>query len=134
VLPDEASADESSSGASLSGGQWQRVALARSLMRHEVDLLILDEPSSGLDALAEARMHEELKRHAPGATRLLVSHRLSCLRDATLIAVLAGGRIVERGTHRELMAACGDYARLFRLQASGYDSASREVGAVEGAA
>ncbi len=107
-------------GIALSGGQWQRVALARSILKPEADLLILDEPSAGLDALAESRIHHTLTSHAAGQTRLLISHRLSALRTADAIAVLAGGRIVEHGSHDALMTTGGEYARLFSLQASGY--------------
>ncbi|SCE67774.1 ATP-binding cassette, subfamily B [Micromonospora purpureochromogenes] len=107
-------------GVTLSGGQGQRLALARSLMRTGADLLILDEPSSGLDALAEHRIHHTVREHRQGRTSLLVSHRLSGLRDADLIVVLDGGRVAERGTHDELMAAGGGYATMFTTQAAGY--------------
>ncbi|GAA2690695.1 MULTISPECIES: ABC transporter ATP-binding protein [Actinosynnema] len=113
-------ADGERTGVALSGGQWQRVALARCLMRADAELLVLDEPTSGLDAVGEHRVHETLRRHAAGRTRLLVSHRLSALRGADLIVTLSGGRIAERGRHDELMDAGGEYARLFRLQAGGY--------------
>jgi ATP-binding cassette subfamily B protein len=107
-------------GTALSGGQWQRVAIARSLMRRDADLLILDEPGSGLDPEAEHEVHQALSRHRRGRTSLLISHRLSTLRDADTIAVLRDGRVVEQGGHDELMAAQSDYARLFLTQASGY--------------
>ena len=114
------SAQSDDPGATLSGGQWQRVAIARSLIKPEVDLLILDEPSAGLDPLAESLLHHTLARRAAGRTRLLISHRLSALRTADAIAVLSGGRIIEHGSHDALMAAGGEYARLFSLQARGY--------------
>ncbi len=113
-------ADVAESGVTLSGGEWQRVALARSLFRPDADLLILDEPSSGLDAGAEFRLNRAIQRHARGKTRLLISHRLSALREADQIAVLEHGQIVEQGTHDELMIRRGAYAALFSLQASGY--------------
>ncbi|MFF5227960.1 ABC transporter ATP-binding protein [Dactylosporangium sp. NPDC000521] len=108
-------------GVLLSGGQWQRLALARALLRGRRELLILDEPSSGLDAAAEHRIHRTIAAHRDGRTSVLVSHRLNTVRDADRIVVLADGRIAETGTHASLMAAGGRYAALFRLQASGYD-------------
>lgn len=107
-------------GVLLSGGEWQRVALARGLMRADRDLLILDEPSSGMDAEAEHAMHQRLRAARLGRTSLLISHRLSSVRDADVIYVLSAGHIVEQGTHAALMAADGEYSRLFTLQASGY--------------
>ena len=117
MLPDSAG---EASGVVLSGGQWQRLALARTFMRSARDLMILDEPSAGLDAEAEYEIHQRLRRHRTGQTSLLVSHRLSAVRDAGLIVVLAGGRVVEQGSHDELVDADTEYARLFALQASGY--------------
>ncbi|WP_229402976.1 ABC transporter ATP-binding protein [Micromonospora okii] len=111
-------------GALLSGGQWQRVALARALLRDRSDLLILDEPSSGLDAMAEHEIHVRLREHRAGRTSLLISHRMGALRDADRIAVLADGRITEEGDHTALLAVGGVYARLFTLQASGYRETS----------
>ena len=115
----------------LSGGQWQRVALARMLMRHDRDLLILDEPSAGLDAIAEHEVHLSVQETMRGRARLLISHRLAAVRIADQIAVLAGGRITELGDHTALMRAEGQYAQQFRLQAAGYtdvpDENSREV-------
>lgn len=107
-------------GVTLSGGQWQRLALARTMLRSSSDLMILDEPSSGLDAEAEHRIHTTLRQLRSGKTSVLVSHRLSALRDADAVVVLSDGRVVERGSHAELIAAGGEYARLFALQASGY--------------
>ncbi|HXV92380.1 MAG TPA: ABC transporter ATP-binding protein, partial [Pseudonocardia sp.] len=111
-------------GLVLSGGQWQRLALARALLRGRRDLLILDEPSSGLDAEAEFRIHSEIRRYRQGHTSVLVSHRLNTVRDADRIVVLDGGRVVEDGDHDALMAAGGPYSRLFRLQAAGYETTS----------
>ncbi|MFD9858079.1 ABC transporter ATP-binding protein [Streptomyces alboflavus] len=114
---------EAATGVVLSGGQWQRLALARAFLRDERDLMVLDEPASGLDAQAEAEIQEALRAHRRGRTSLLISHRLGSVREADVIVVLAGGQVVERGSHTDLMAACGEYARLFTLQASGYRTA-----------
>jgi ATP-binding cassette subfamily B protein len=108
------------SGVLLSGGQGQRLALARAMLRDQRDLLILDEPSSGLDAVAEREIHVRLRQHRAGRTTVLISHRLNTIRDADRIAVLDGGQITELGTHRELVEAGGTYAELFTLQAQGY--------------
>jgi ATP-binding cassette subfamily B protein len=92
-------------GVVLSGGQWQRLALARAFVRDGRDLMILDEPSSGLDTEAEYEIHLRMREYRAGRTSLLTSHRLSAVRDADLIAVLDGGRIIEHGAHDVLPAA-----------------------------
>ncbi|GAA3709220.1 ABC transporter ATP-binding protein [Nonomuraea antimicrobica] len=115
--------DDPVTGVVLSGGQWQRLALARAFVRNDSDLMILDEPSSGLDPEAEHEIHTVMREHREGRTSLLISHRLSAVRDADHIAVLDGGRITEHGSHDTLLAADGSYARLFRLQAAGYQEA-----------
>ncbi len=112
--------DEDDAGVVLSGGQWQRLALARALFRQQRDLMILDEPSSGLDAEAEAEVHRTVRGQTGRGSCLLISHRLSAVRHADTVAVLSGGRISELGDHVSLLAAGGEYARLFTLQAEGY--------------
>ncbi|GAA3166189.1 ABC transporter ATP-binding protein [Nonomuraea roseoviolacea] len=108
------------SGVSLSGGQWQRLALARAFLRRDRDLMILDEPSSGLDPEAEHEVHRRLAELRSGRTSVVVSHRLGAVRDAGRIVVLADGVVIETGTHAGLLAAGGTYARLFDRQAAGY--------------
>lgn len=122
MFASNAEKDDPDTGVFLSGGEWQRVALARGLMRDDRDLLILDEPSSGLDAEAEHEIHTRLTRMRADRTSLLISHRLGSVRDAAVIFVLSGGRVTEQGTHQELMATGGEYRRLFDLQASGYQT------------
>jgi ATP-binding cassette subfamily B protein len=107
-------------GVLLSGGQWQRVALARAFLRGGRDLMILDEPSAGLDAEAEYEIHTRLRDSRSGRATLLISHRLNTVREADHIVVLSDGVISEQGDHDSLMALDGSYARLFSLQARGY--------------
>jgi ATP-binding cassette, subfamily B, bacterial len=106
-------------GHDLSGGEWQRLALAR-IMYRDADIWILDEPTSSLDPEAEAGIFAELKDNLRGRIGIVISHRFSTVRIADRIAVVADGRIVELGTHDELLLAGGRYAQLFELQAAGY--------------
>jgi ATP-binding cassette subfamily B protein len=117
---DQADKEDPQTGVLLSGGQWQRVALARALLRGARDLVILDEPSSGLDAEAEHEIHAALRAHCSGSTTMLISHRLNAVRDADNIVVLADGLVVEEGSHDALMARGAKYARMFSLQARGF--------------
>jgi ATP-binding cassette, subfamily B, bacterial len=108
-------------GQELSGGQWQKLALARAFMREEAEVLILDEPSAAIDARAEAELFDRLRTLAADKIAFLISHRFSTVRMADRIAVLDGGKIVELGSHDELVAKSdGLYAQLFQLQARGY--------------
>jgi ATP-binding cassette subfamily B protein len=114
---------EYSDGWELSGGQWQRVALARAFfaLRSGAGILVLDEPTANLDVRAEAALFDSLLDRARDITVVLISHRFSSVRRADVICVLDGGRITEQGSHDELMAACGRYAEMFRLQASKFN-------------
>jgi ABC-type multidrug transport system fused ATPase/permease subunit len=106
-------------GAELSGGQWQRLAVARGFYR-DAALLICDEPTASLDAKAEHAVYDSIRTLAKGRTIVLITHRLASTREATRIYVLDKGRLVEQGTHAQLMATGGSYAELYRLQAAGY--------------
>ena len=106
-------------GHDLSGGEWQRLALARIMFR-DADIWILDEPTASLDPEAEAAIFAELKENLKGRIGIVISHRFSTVRIADRIAVIADGRVAELGSHEELLRAKGRYAELFELQAAGY--------------
>jgi ATP-binding cassette subfamily B protein len=107
-------------GQELSIGQWQKIALSRAFMREHADILVLDEPTAAMDAEAEAEVFQRFRSLSANRLGIVISHRFSTVRMADQIVVLAGGAIVERGTHEELMEKNGRYARLFNLQAEGY--------------
>ncbi|MDQ3341496.1 MAG: ABC transporter ATP-binding protein/permease [Myxococcota bacterium] len=107
-------------GRELSLGQWQKVALARSFMRRDADILVLDEPTASMDADAETKIFDRFREVTTDKIAIVISHRFSTVRMADQIIVLDRGRVVERGTHDELLAQAGRYATLFNLQAQGY--------------
>jgi ATP-binding cassette subfamily B protein/ATP-binding cassette subfamily C protein len=107
-------------GQELSGGQWQKIALARAFMRTKADILILDEPTSAMDPQAEFEIFNHFHTLTKNQMVLLISHRFSTVRMANKIAVIEAGEVVEQGTHEELLHAGGRYATLFSLQAAGY--------------
>ena len=107
-------------GQELSGGQWQRIALARAFMREQAEILVLDEPTSSMDAETEMEVFERFRTLTEDKIVILISHRFSTVRQADTIAVMEHGTIAELGTHEELIALNGRYARLFELQASAY--------------
>jgi ATP-binding cassette subfamily B protein len=107
-------------GQELSGGQWQRIALARAFMRGGAEILVLDEPTAAMDSETEAQVFDHFRSMAKDKITILISHRFSTVRHADIIVVLDQGRIVEQGNHDELMRLGGRYARLFELQARAY--------------
>jgi len=106
-------------GVELSGGEWQKIALARAYLR-DAQLLILDEPTAALDARSELEVFERFAELTEGKMALLISHRFSTVRMADRIVVLSGGRLIEEGNHQQLMAANGVYAGMFEMQAASY--------------
>jgi ATP-binding cassette subfamily B protein len=106
-------------GQDLSGGQWQRITAARGFLR-DAELLIMDEPSSALDPRAEHALFQSIRDRQGRATTILITHRLANVRHADVIHVLDHGRLVESGSHDDLMAQGGRYAELFTMQAAGY--------------
>jgi ATP-binding cassette, subfamily B, bacterial len=120
-------------GTEMSGGQWQKVVLARALaaVRGGAGLLVLDEPTANLDVRAEAELFDRFLTLTRGTTTILVSHRLSSVRHADRIVVLEGGRVVEDGSHDELMDLGGRYATMFRMQAERFDDRVRGVAGEE---
>ena len=107
-------------GRELSGGQWQRIALSRAFMRKQADILVLDEPTSAMDAETEAQIFDHFRKATETQMSILISHRFSTVRMADQIIVLTKGKISERGSHEELMKENGRYAHLFAIQAKGY--------------
>ncbi|WP_263366733.1 ABC transporter ATP-binding protein [Edaphobacter bradus] len=106
-------------GVELSGGEWQKMALARAYLR-DAQLLILDEPTAALDARSELEVFERFAELTEGKMALLISHRFSTVRMADRIVVLSGGRLIEEGSHQQLMARKGLYASMFEMQAASY--------------
>lgn len=107
-------------GQELSGGQWQKIALSRAFMRTGADILVLDEPTAAMDAEAEVRIFDHFRTITQNQMVVLISHRFSTVRMADIIVVMAEGEVIEQGTHEELLQLEGRYARLFSLQAAGY--------------
>ncbi len=108
------------SGRELSGGQWQKIALSRAFMRIRADILVLDEPTSAMDAESEVQIFDRFREMTSNQMAILISHRFSTVRMADRILVLSMGKVLEQGSHEDLVNAEGRYAHLFTLQAAGY--------------
>jgi subfamily B ATP-binding cassette protein MsbA len=113
-------------GVTLSGGQRQRITIARAIIRNS-PILILDEPSAGLDAESEKLVFDALENLMVGKTSIVIAHRLATVRRADVIFVVDGGRVVEKGSHEQLLARGGLYSRLYTLQFKGEESEEREL-------
>jgi subfamily B ATP-binding cassette protein MsbA len=113
-------------GVTLSGGQRQRLTIARAIIR-DSPILILDEPSAGLDAASEQLVFDALANLMEGRTSIVIAHRLATVRRADVIFVIDAGRVVEQGTHEELLQSGGLYAKLYELQFNGEEENSREL-------
>ena len=107
-------------GRELSLGEWQKIALSRAFMKEDADILVLDEPTASMDAAAEARIFDHFRDVTKSQMAILISHRFSTVRMAEQIVVLNDGRILEEGSHEQLMDHDGHYAKLFNIQAAGY--------------
>ena len=107
-------------GQELSGGQWQKIALSRAFMRKNADILVLDEPTSAMDAEAETYIFEQFRAATKHQMAILISHRFSTVRRADKIIVLSNGKLIESGSHEALLKKQGRYAQLFHMQAAGY--------------
>jgi ABC-type multidrug transport system fused ATPase/permease subunit len=117
-------------GTDLSGGQWQRIALARALcaVKQGAGVVLLDEPTAQLDVRGEAEIFNRILEATRRTTTILISHRFSTVRQADRICVLEQGKVVELGTHNELMALGGRYHTMFGLQASRFDEGAEPEG------
>jgi ATP-binding cassette subfamily B protein len=111
----------SETGNNLSGGQWQKIAMTRALCREEARVMILDEPTAALDPMAEASLYRDFAKLTGDKTTILISHRLGITSVVDRILVFDGGRIVEDGSHVELMAKNGQYAKMYLAQAQWYE-------------
>ena len=107
-------------GKELSGGQWQKIALSRAFMRKSANILVLDEPTAAIDAKAEAEIFAHFRELTKNRISIIISHRFSTVRMADHIIVFEKGRVVEEGSHPELIEKQGIYENLFELQAQGY--------------
>jgi ATP-binding cassette subfamily B protein len=119
TLPDDFDTEVGERGVRLSGGQRQRLSIARAFLK-DAPILILDEPTSNVDATTEQQIFEALDRLAKGRTTLVISHRLATVQRADRIVVLADGRVVEQGTHHDLLRASGTYAGLYHDHAAAF--------------
>ena len=114
-------------GIELSGGQMQRLLLARALYKDGA-VLILDEPTAALDPIAESEIYDSYARYSDGKTSIFISHRLASTRFSDRIIMIENGKIIEAGTHAELMKMNGKYAEMFEVQSSYYEEGGEEYG------